>query len=124
MPSLKQHAGYLVVDHTNSPGIRPEDVAHVPGVLAVPGGGLLERDVKMCSHCQRGILLEPLRTRDRGYCGKCDKYVCDGCEAIRVKTGACVPMAKKFDTAQAIVEKFAGQPDHPLANPDIVLTDG
>jgi hypothetical protein len=99
MPSLKQGAGYLLVDHRESPGLTPEDVAHVPDAIAVGKGEVLERDIKQCSHCQRGVVLEPNRVRSRGYCPKCDHYVCDQCEAIRAKTGDCVPMVKVIDRA-------------------------
>lgn len=123
MGSLKAGAGYLLIDHTNSPGLSAADVAILPGAVVMPGGSVFERDIKQCSHCQRDVALEPLRTRDRGYCGKCNSYICDGCDAIRVKTGACVPMAKRFDQALEMVEQFLGQPDHPANRPDIVLTD-
>jgi len=132
--SLRQGSGYLQVDHTNSPGLSPADVAHVPGAMAVPGGTVLERDVQQCSHCQRAVVLHPLRTRDRGYCLKCNHYICDQCETIRVATGACVPFKQVLDRAAEITEKFAGQPDHPdaaidvealrePAAPRVVLTD-
>ena len=117
--SLKQGAGFLEIDHRESPGLSPADVAHVPGGVPVPGGSHFERDVKMCSHCQRGIVLEPLRTRNRGYCAKCDHYICDHCETIRVKTGACVPFRAVLDRAATIAETFAGRPDHPDAAIDI-----
>jgi ribosomal protein S27AE len=125
MSSLKHGAGYLHIDHRDSPGLTPADVAHVPGALAVPGGSVLERDVKVCSHCERGIVLQPLRTRDRGYCGKCNHYICDGCESIRVKTGECVPMRKIIDITQNHAEKFIGKEDSPeaLTHPIIHLTD-
>jgi hypothetical protein len=124
MGSLKAGAGYLIIDHRDSPGLSAADVAQMPGAVAAPAGTVLERDVKQCSHCQRDVLLEPLRTRARGYCPKCDGYVCDGCEAIRVASGgACVPFAARLEQAQATLAKFAGQPDHPDANPDVVLTD-
>jgi hypothetical protein len=105
MASLKSGAGYLIVDHRDSPGLTPADVAHVPGAIPVGAGSLLERDVLTCSHCQRGVILEPLRTRDRGYCPKCDHYICDACETIRVKTGACVPMVQQLDQLQTAAEK-------------------
>lgn len=125
MSSLKQHAGYLQIDHTDSPGLTPADVAHVPGAPVVPGGAVLERDILTCSHCQRGIVLQPLRVRDRGYCNKCDHYICDGCETIRVKVGECVPMAKVLDVTQNTASKFIGREDHPDApvHPLIHLTD-
>jgi hypothetical protein len=122
MPSLKQHAGYLQIDHRDSPGLTPADVAHVPGSIPVAGGSLLERDVLTCSHCQRGVILEPLRTRDRGYCPKCNHFVCDSCDTSRVKTGACVPMKQVLDVAQNHADKFVGKADHSDAT--IILTDG
>jgi hypothetical protein len=125
MPSLKQKAGYLYIDHTDSPGLTPADVAHIPDALPIPGGSILERDVLVCSHCERSIVLQPLRIRDRGYCGKCNHYVCDSCETIRVKTGECVPMKKILDATQNTAEKFIGREDHPDApkHPLIHLTD-
>ena len=121
--SLRQGAGYLQIDHTNSPGLTPADVACLPGTVAVGAGEVYERDTLQCTHCQRMIKLHPLRTRDRGYCPKCDHYICDPCEEIRKNSGACVPMAKVFDRVQAHAEKFAGQPDHPEADVRVVLTD-
>lgn len=114
MPSLKQHAGYLQIDHRDSPGLTPEQVAHVPGAMAVGAGRMLERDVLTCSHCERAVVLQPLRTRDRGYCQKCDHYICDHCESIRVKTGACVPMRQIVD---AILKGDVSSMDHIPASP-------
>lgn len=125
MPSLKQHAGYLEIDHRDSPGIVATDVAHMPGAVAVGAGKVGERDVVMCKHCQRGIVLEPLRTRDRGYCPKCDHYVCDSCETIRAKSGDCIPFVKVMDIVNNHVEKLIGRENNSEAaiNPLIHLTD-
>jgi hypothetical protein len=120
---LGSHTGFLEIDHRDSPGLSAADVAHMPNALPVAAGQHLERDVKQCSHCQRMVVLEPNRVRARAYCGKCDHYICDSCEAIRVKTGECVPFLKRLDQAATIAEKFVRQPDHPDARPDIVLTD-
>ncbi len=122
MASLKQHAGYLTIDHRDSPGVRPEDVAHVPGAFAVAGGQQLERDVLTCSHCQRAVILEPLRVRDRGYCQKCHHYICDQCETIRVKTGACVPMSQTMDRMQALAAHGTIVPHDALSAPPLRLT--
>jgi hypothetical protein len=102
--SLKAGSGYLLIDHSDSPGLTPEDVAHVPGAIAVGKGIKHERDVQQCTHCQRQVVLEPLRTRDRGFCPKCNHYICDGCEAIRAKSGACVPFKQVLDRAQTIAD--------------------
>ncbi len=133
--TLASGSGYLEIDHRDSPGLRPEDVAHVPGTIAVPGGQHLERDIQQCSHCQRGVVLNPARVRDRAVCQKCYHYICDACETIRVKTGACVPFTAVIERVATIAEKFTTQPDHPDAvidvatlsepsAPRIVLTDG
>lgn len=114
--SLAHGAGYVIVDHRESPGLTPADVAHVPGAAAVAGGAVLERDVMTCSHCQRGVLLNPGRVRARAVCPKCHAYLCDGCEAIRVAAGGtCVPFAQVLERASAVAERFVAQPDHPEA---------
>lgn len=122
MRTLRSHAGYLEIDHRASPGLRPEDVAHIPGTVAIGEGERLERDIKMCTHCQRGIVLEPLRTRDRGYCSHCDHYICDGCAAIYAKTGVCVPVVKQLDLAQTLAEHVIGQSESPAPS-RVTVTD-
>lgn len=121
--SLADHCGYFEVDHRDSPGISPADVAHLPMMTAVPGGQILKRDVKQCNHCQAGVVLEPTRVRKRAVCPKCHHYICDACEAIRVKTGTCQEFRRLLDQAQTHVETFVGREDHPDAPPTIVLTD-
>lgn len=116
MPSLKQHAGYLVIDHRDSPGLSAADVAHVPGAVAVGAGQVFEVDVLSCSHCQREVRLNSKRVRPRGYCPKCNHYICDTCEAIRARSGECVPMVKVLDQAYDAAAKG-------LEFTKIVLTD-
>lgn len=115
--SLRHGGGYLEIDHRDSPGLTPSDVAHVPGAIPVAAGQRFETDVYQCSHCQRQVVLHAPadRMQFRGYCQKCDHYICNNCEALRVKTGACVPFVQVLDRAADIVEQFVGQPDHPDA---------
>lgn len=66
--SKRRHEGYLMIDHRASPG------------LPAPGmgeGQLYETATITCVHCQTVVILSPTRTRARGYCQKCDHYVCD-----------------------------------------------
>lgn len=113
---LSDGAGYLMIDHRDSPGLTPDEAAQAPGGVAAAGSTLLERDVMHCTHCQRMVVLHSARVRDRAYCPKCHHYICDGCEAIRVASGgACVPFKQILDRAGAIAEKFVTQPDHPDA---------
>ncbi len=81
------HEGYLMIDHRAS-----------PGTPQVPGGTMLEAAASTCSHCQCQVIRNPARVRARAYCPKCDAYICDDCEAIRVAAGgACVPFEKLAD---------------------------
>lgn len=84
---------------------------------------MLERDVKQCSHCQRQVVLHPGRVRDRAVCPKCYHYICDQCEAIRVKSGACVPMTAIMDAAAEVVTRLVGSGDPVPADPLVLLTD-
>lgn len=105
MSSLGDGAGYLIIDHRDSPGISDEDAARMPGALATPKGTVTERDVKQCAHCQGAVLLNPGRVRARAVCPKCYAFICDGCEAIRVSSGVCVPFAQVVDVvAEAAVK--------------------
>jgi hypothetical protein len=46
-----------------------------------------------CAHCNRVVVLHPLRERERSWCSKCDAYICDsaGCNA------ECFPTAQALD---------------------------
>lgn len=112
--TLDAGIGYILVDHSNSPGLTEADVTHVPGQKAIPGGTKLERDTACCKHCQRMVLLNPGRVRKRAVCPKCHAYICDRCEAIRVASGgACVPFEAVIERAQELIVRHGGQPDHP-----------
>jgi len=127
--SLKHGAGYLVIDHRDSPGVTPADVAHVPGqpIPPVGQGQLYEVDVLTCAHCQTVVLLNLKRTRPRGFCAKCNHYICDNpvCHAT------CAPIAKVFDEAEALAAHglvARGQPrreaeDARADPPRLLLTD-
>lgn len=66
MSSKRRQEGYLLIDHRNS-----------PGMPLVPGGTVFESATITCCHCQTVVILNPDRTRPRGYCQKCDHYICD-----------------------------------------------
>lgn len=97
MISKKRHEGYLLIDHRNSPGVSAEFIAQAGlGTPVVGPGQTLEAATISCSHCQGMVILNPLRTRPRNWCYKCDHYICDnpGCNVD------CVPMAKILDETQ------------------------
>jgi len=103
--TLSAGAGYLVIDHSNSPGLPDQ---------GMPEGSVLERDILQCTHCQRGVVLNPGRVRARAVCLKCHHYICDGCKAAQdAAGGACIPFRQVLDRAAVIAAQYAGQPDHP-----------
>jgi hypothetical protein len=83
MKSKRAHEGYLLLDHRDSPGLPMDFVAEVnsrssaPPLPAGAGRGLFEAPTITCSHCQKGVVINPLRNRERAYCAKCDHYICD-----------------------------------------------
>lgn len=83
MRSQRSREGSLLIDYRESPGVSPEILQRsgltVPFVKA---GDKFEAPTLQCSHCQAGVVLNPQRTRDRGYCAKCDHYICDTCVGI------------------------------------------
>jgi hypothetical protein len=99
MKSKRRHEGYLLIDHRNSPGIT-EEVAHRAGLPTGAGRGVFETPTITCSHCQKVLVINPLRTRDREYCGKCDHYVCDQCGLVLKLGGECRTMSEIMDDVQ------------------------
>jgi hypothetical protein len=85
MSSKRRHEGYLLVDQRESPGV-PQEVLASTGGRFHPmgtGGETFESATVTCAHCNVIVILNPNRTRERGYCYKCDQYVCDlpGCNS-------------------------------------------
>lgn len=83
MRHKSQREGYLLIDNR----------------LAPPTEGVprfVELATSTCSHCQRQILRNPARQRDRAWCPNCDSYVCDQCDAVRQIEG-CKPMSAVID---------------------------
>lgn len=95
--SKRRHEGYLIVDHREAPPV-PVNPAMIgkPDALLVGSGHALESATVTCSHCQVVVVLNPLRTRPRGYCQKCDRYICDnpGCNRD------CTPFEAVLEAAQ------------------------
>jgi len=99
MFSKRELEGYLLIDHRESPGITPEEAALAgKATLPIGRGRKFEAPSVKCSHCERLVIMNPLRTRDRAYCPKCDRYLCDDCELKRVISGGeCYSYKQKID---------------------------
>lgn len=97
--SLKDHSGYLIIDHKDSPGISPEEIPDrlKKSTIAVQKGQVYEADIQQCTHCQRGVILNTERIRERGYCPYCYHYICDSCREMLDITGQCIPFKKVLD---------------------------
>ena len=103
--SQRSREGYLLIDHSAS-----------PGTASVPEGARLEASTMTCSHCNRVVLLNPMRTRDRGFCFKCNHYVCDSPEC----NIGCNPISKQLDDLERSI-MYAQARGHE--RPVIVLPD-
>ena len=90
--SKRKFEGQLIIDHRESPGITPEQACGAGPVVGK--GELWVSATYTCVHCQRIVVMNPLRTRPRHYCQKCDDYQCDDCANFE-----CVPFAKVVDLA-------------------------
>jgi len=84
----------------------PLETARNTGAMPVSRGMKFECATLTCSHCQQVLILNPDRTRERGYCPKCDHYVCDACEGIRVQSGGdCKTFKQIMDEVETSVLK-------------------
>lgn len=93
------------MDHSQGPGV-PDEI--VVGQGLVPGAGqkLFESSTFTCSHCETVVVMNPDRSRSRGYCPKCDHLVCDGCEARRVASGGvCYPFKAMCQDLLEMIDK-------------------
>jgi len=92
MRTHKSLEGYLLIDHsaTGAPG---------------PGGlrGKVETSTLTCGHCQRQMIRNPLRTRERAYAPEMDRYICDECALVRKLTGKLKPFTQIMDEHCAAV---------------------
>jgi hypothetical protein len=95
--SKRSLEGYLLIDHRASVGLRPDQVPS--GMPIVPGGATFESATLTCSHCQRVVILNPTRSRERNWCYNCDHYICDDCGLERKLTGKCETYAAKMNAA-------------------------
>lgn len=96
MHSKRSLEGYLLIDNRHAPvPMHPTRQFIGQGV-----SGVQEVPILTCSHCHTQMVVNPLRTRERPYCRKCDHYLCDGCAAVANLTGECSPMTKQLDLAQ------------------------
>lgn len=109
MHSKRSHEGYLLIDHSESPGLSDRAMAfNGKNLPSGAGRGALERGIVQCGHCSFGMMVTPLEAVDLCYCRKCDRYICDDCKLAQVMTGDCRSIDKIIDQAQEAA--FRGLP--------------
>lgn len=102
MASLKRFEGYYQIDQTHGPGVdpHPDLVAKFGYAPTVKAGENYECATHTCSHCGVPVILNPQRTRPRGYCAKCDRYICERCALVWKLTLECRPFQQFLDSLE------------------------
>lgn len=77
-----------MLDHRHSAPV-PDSIVTSVGLPSGAGRGLFEAPSFTCRHCQRVVVMNPNRTRERHYCRGCDHLICDDCAAIKAATMQC-----------------------------------
>lgn len=101
MESLKRHEGYMYIDNSNNEGV-DDAVMIALGYTAGSGKGVYESATYTCSHCHSIVILEPKRTRERGFCRGCGQRICDACNIIRAQNFECLTMNAKIEALQEL----------------------
>jgi len=76
--------GEVMIDHRASPGLTADEAAKFgfhPD--QVKEGALFEAATMTCAHCNRVVIRNPLRVRERATCLQCNQYICDLCDGAR-----------------------------------------
>lgn len=112
--SKRSLEGELYIDHSAGPGLTLEEVGHF-NAPAVAKGEVYESAILVCGHCQAAIILNPNRSRDRGWCAKCDHYMCDDCTELAHVTLEC----RSFERLRDTVLEWAERGASPLLFPKV-----
>lgn len=102
MRSKRSREGELMIDHRASPGLTAEQVNGFGPVVGK--GQFYESATYICRHCQFEVVINPKRDRERGWCPKCDSYLCDECEYLRSVTFECRDVERRADHVINLLE--------------------
>jgi hypothetical protein len=106
--SKRSREGEILIDHRASPGLTPEMIGRFG--IAVAGGEIFESAIYTCSHCQCGVVLNPDRSRERHWCAKCDRYICDECAYRMARTLECRNVQRRMDQMAEAIERGGVSP--------------
>jgi len=123
MTSLKRHEGWMFIDNRNSPGVEDEALVKL-GYPVGAGHGLFESATYTCSHCNSVVVIEPKRTRERGFCRGCGQRLCDACSIIKERTLTCRSMEQRISEMQELDAAGQTAPVPPLILLDKEIRNG
>jgi NAD-dependent SIR2 family protein deacetylase len=83
------------------------------------GFRLHEYDTYTCSHCNRVVVMNPERKRERYKCRGCEHHICDECAALRTAGAPCRTITQWFDEIRTQEEKMARADGQ--AEPSLIL---
>lgn len=112
MKSKLNNTGYLMIDNRNASV--PDELTAKAGLPDYAGRGLFEAATYTCNHCHAVVLMNPARTRERGYCRGCDHYICDACATVRARTLECKTMNRVIDEVLTAAEKQTPEANSPI----------
>ncbi len=85
---LPRGLGYYELDHRATPAPLPPGLRH------------FEADTYTWSHCQRVVVLNLARIRERYKCKGCSHHICDECAAKAYQGAACQTWAQYIESLQ------------------------
>lgn len=101
MKTQRGKAGWLMLDHRESPGLSEAEIRRKGmGLKEGAGRGLHETNVLHCAHCTKGMVVHPLFMIDLPFCALCDAHICDQCKTAQVVSGRHLPFSKVADLFQ------------------------
>lgn len=99
--SKKSFEGYVEIDNRDSPGFTLDQAQAGARTSLLPflgAGQRFQAATNTCSHCDRVVVQNPLRTRERGHCMQCDRFICDDpCTIAYRLTTQCHCRARRID---------------------------
>ena len=73
------------------------DQRAVGGELPPGTAPYFEADTYTCRHCERVVILNPARVRERYKCNGCSHHICDDCAAKRAMGENCKPYVQQVE---------------------------
>ena len=110
--------GYVFVDHRASPGLAPA-VARSLGLdpRMLGEGSNFETATITCAHCGAVVIKNLNRTRPRGECAKCARYLCDPCALVTQQPGY---VHRSFRELSDLITSGRFTVTGPASNPTLI----